>query len=179
MSNALAGKVAIVTGGSRGIGKGIAAALARDGAQVMITSRSKESCEAAAKEISPEQRQVEQGLESFESAIEALNEEEYAAAAGHFARAVHFSPNNALYHAYFGKALSQIDKQHHKAEASLQTAVKLDPANPKIRMMLVEFFVDMKMTKRAIGELNRFLEMSPDNKDAAKMLAKLQPPAEV
>jgi NAD(P)-dependent dehydrogenase (short-subunit alcohol dehydrogenase family) len=51
MSSALAGKVAIVTGGSRGIGKGIAAALAREGCQVMITSRNRESCEAAAAEI--------------------------------------------------------------------------------------------------------------------------------
>jgi len=51
MSNALDGKVAIVTGGSRGIGKGIAAALARAGAKVMITSRNAESCAAAVREI--------------------------------------------------------------------------------------------------------------------------------
>ena len=154
----------------------------REGYNLKMTKEAefkKKKREAAERDVSPEQRQVEQGLESFELALEAFNEEEYAAAAGHFARAVHFSPQNALYHAYFGKALSQLEKQHHKAEASLQTAVRLDPANPKIRMMLVEFFVDMKMTKRAIGELNRFLEMAPDNKDAARMLAKLQPPAEV
>lgn len=44
-------KVAIVTGGSRGIGKAIATTFARAGAQVMITSRSAESCEAAVAEI--------------------------------------------------------------------------------------------------------------------------------
>ena len=53
METPLQGKVAIVTGGSRGIGKGIAAALARAGAQVMITSRNAASCEAAASEIGP------------------------------------------------------------------------------------------------------------------------------
>lgn len=47
----LEGKVAIVTGGSRGIGKGIAKAFADAGARVMITSRKAEACEAAAKEI--------------------------------------------------------------------------------------------------------------------------------
>jgi len=47
----LDGKVALVTGGSRGIGKGIAQAFADAGARVMITSRKAESCEAAAKEI--------------------------------------------------------------------------------------------------------------------------------
>ncbi|HYC53784.1 MAG TPA: SDR family oxidoreductase [Candidatus Binatia bacterium] len=51
MEPSLKGKVAVVTGGSRGIGKGIAAALARAGAQVMITSRNAESCKAAADEI--------------------------------------------------------------------------------------------------------------------------------
>ena len=47
----LDGKVAIVTGGSRGIGKGIAKVFAESGAQVMITSRSEESCKEAAEEI--------------------------------------------------------------------------------------------------------------------------------
>jgi predicted Zn-dependent protease len=66
------------------------------------------------------------------------------------------------------------DKYRHKAEGELQAAVKLDPANAKIRMMLVDFFVDMSLSKRAIGELNRFLEISPGNKDAISALNRLQ-----
>ncbi len=44
-------RVALVLGGSRGIGRGIAAALARDGARVAIASRSRERLDQAAAEI--------------------------------------------------------------------------------------------------------------------------------
>ncbi len=47
----LDGKTALVTGGSRGIGKAIAKAFADSGADVMITSRKAESCEETANEI--------------------------------------------------------------------------------------------------------------------------------
>lgn len=48
----LAGKRAIVTGGSRGIGKVIARTLAEEGADVVIAARGKEKLEAAAIELS-------------------------------------------------------------------------------------------------------------------------------
>jgi NAD(P)-dependent dehydrogenase (short-subunit alcohol dehydrogenase family) len=50
----LDGKVALVTGASRGIGKAIASRFALSGANVMLSSRKAEALEAAANEISAE-----------------------------------------------------------------------------------------------------------------------------
>jgi len=47
----LAGKVAIVTGSSRGIGRAIAEGLAQHGATVVISSRKQDACEEVAKAI--------------------------------------------------------------------------------------------------------------------------------
>jgi 3-oxoacyl-[acyl-carrier protein] reductase len=48
---AISGKVAVVTGGSRGIGRGIAEALAREGVKVALTARTQAAAERAAREI--------------------------------------------------------------------------------------------------------------------------------
>ena len=48
----LSGKVAVVTGGSRGIGYMIAAGLVQNGVRVYITARKAEACDAAAGELS-------------------------------------------------------------------------------------------------------------------------------
>jgi 3-oxoacyl-[acyl-carrier protein] reductase len=51
MDLGLEGRVALVTGASKGIGRGIAAALAAEGARVAVASRSQERIEATAEEI--------------------------------------------------------------------------------------------------------------------------------
>jgi NAD(P)-dependent dehydrogenase (short-subunit alcohol dehydrogenase family) len=48
----VSGKVAVVTGGSRGIGAMIATGLVRAGCRVYITARKKDACDAKAAELS-------------------------------------------------------------------------------------------------------------------------------
>ena len=54
----LAGKVALVTGGSRGLGRSIVLALADAGADVVVTSRKLDSCQAVAAEVEAKGRRA-------------------------------------------------------------------------------------------------------------------------
>jgi 3-oxoacyl-[acyl-carrier protein] reductase len=53
MDLGIEGRVALVMGASRGLGRGVAAVLAREGAKVAIASRSRERLDEAAAEIGP------------------------------------------------------------------------------------------------------------------------------
>lgn len=71
------GKVAVVTGGSRGIGAMVAEALVRSGARVWITARKAEACVATAQALSehgechavPADLSTRAGLEEFAAAV--------------------------------------------------------------------------------------------------------------
>ena len=119
-------------------------------------------------------QQFQQAAECFERGYSLLLDQEPEASLQFFARAVHFDPGNARYHAYYGKALSTDTQKRHKAEGEMQAAVKIDPNNPKYRLMLAEFFIAMKLLKRAEGELTRLLALSPTNREARELLASLQ-----
>jgi curved DNA-binding protein CbpA len=119
-------------------------------------------------------KQDHQAAVDFERGFALQLEGEFEAAVPFLARAAHYQPKNARYHAYYGKALSADDNQRHKAEKELATAVQLEPENATIRLMLAEFLIKYKLMKRAEGELNRLLEMSPGNKEALRLLDRLQ-----
>jgi len=54
MDLGLSGKLAVITGGSKGIGLGMARAFAREGANVLITARTDDAIQAAAQSIADE-----------------------------------------------------------------------------------------------------------------------------
>lgn len=118
--------------------------------------------------------QIEQATEYFERGFSLLMDEDYEAAITFLARAVHFAPKNARYHAYYGKALSSDESKRYKAEAEMQAALKLDPNNPTFRILLAEFFIQNNLLKRAEGELKRLLGLFPSNREARDLLDSLQ-----
>ena len=70
----LSGRVAIVTGSSRGIGRAIAERLAEQGARVVISSRSLEACEAVAEAINAGHPGRAMALEANISSKDALRQ---------------------------------------------------------------------------------------------------------
>ncbi|HNU07620.1 MAG TPA: DnaJ domain-containing protein, partial [Pyrinomonadaceae bacterium] len=118
-------------------------------------------------------KQLRDASEIFDHGFSLLLDEDYEAALPYLTRAVAMAPDVARYHAYYGKVLSVDRTQKFKAETEFQAAIKLEPENPTFRLLLVEFFIDYNLFKRAEGELNRLLEIAPDNYEARAMLDSL------
>ncbi len=117
-----------------------------------------------------EQKTLTEASEIFEHGFNLLMDEDFEAALPYIIRAVHLAPDNARFHAYYGKMLSMDKNQRFKAEAELQTAIKLEADNPSYRIMLAEFFIQYNLPKRAEGELSRLLAIYPESKEARALL---------
>lgn len=116
---------------------------------------------------------TDKAKEEFEQGFSLLINENYDEAMPFLTRAVLLAPDNARYHAYYGKALSADEKQRFKADAEFQTAIRLDPNNPTFRLLLAEFYIQYNLLKRAEGELSRLLILFPNNREAQVLLDSL------
>jgi NAD(P)-dependent dehydrogenase (short-subunit alcohol dehydrogenase family) len=107
----LDGKVALVTGASRGIGKAMAVCFARSGAKVMLSSRKPEALEAAAAEIVADGGEV---AWHAANAGEADQAEECVRATVREFGSVDILVNNAATNPYFGPIIDIEPSQMRK-----------------------------------------------------------------
>lgn len=112
--------------------------------------------------------------EKFQKGFTVFKQNNTDAATTLFGQAAMLIPNDARYRAYYGKALSKNKNMRKQAEAELQAAIKLDSKNALYRVMLAEFYVEMKLIKRAESEVQRALAIDPNNKEASRLLDSLQ-----
>jgi curved DNA-binding protein CbpA len=121
-----------------------------------------------------ELQKIERAQEEFDHGFDCLMKQELAAAIPFLARAVNLAPKQARYRAYYGKALSHVSKNRHQAEQEFIAATKIEPGNTSYRLMLIEFYIDVGMPKRAEGELKKLLAKEPNNEEAQMLLEGLQ-----
>lgn len=112
--------------------------------------------------------------ERFQQAMTALSQNNISTALPLFGQAVMLAPTEARYHAQYGRALAKNNNMRKQAETELQTAIKIDEKNVTYRVMLAEFYRDMKLPKRAESEAQRALMIDPNNKEAKRLLDSLQ-----
>ena len=112
--------------------------------------------------------------ESFQRGTAALREENYAAAAQHFAEAAQLMPREARYRAYYGHALAHEASTRRQAEAELHAAIALAPREAAYRVMLAELYLSIGLLRRAERELESALAVAPYNKDARRLLNQLR-----
>ncbi|MDQ2935869.1 MAG: DnaJ domain-containing protein [Acidobacteriota bacterium] len=122
---------------------------------------------------SPESKSA-QAEHNFREGFGALEQGRTNAAITQLAAACRLDPQQAKYRAYYGRALAAEERTRRLAETELQTAVKLEPANPTYRTMLAELYFDLKFYRRSQSELDRALALDPKNPGALSLLHKLE-----
>jgi DnaJ-class molecular chaperone with C-terminal Zn finger domain len=110
----------------------------------------------------------------FKEGFAALELGQKKAAMGLFASAARAVPNEARYRAFYGHLLAGHESTQRAAEAELQAAIKLDPANAEYRVMLAELYRDLGLKLRAKGEAERAVAADPNNPKARDLLRALK-----
>ncbi len=138
--------------------------------KVIEAAAKKTGSDVVEKEDFESNKNAQTASDQFESGFNLLMSGDYEKALPFLERAVALNGEEAHYHAYLGKALSNIKKHRHRAESEMQIAIHLDDRNSEYRMMLAELYLDIGLTVRAQGELRKLLEIRPNNKEAQSLL---------
>jgi curved DNA-binding protein CbpA len=112
--------------------------------------------------------------ESFQQGLAALDRGDADGARLYFGEAVRLVPQQARYHAFYGRTLMREAVTRRQAESELQAAARLDPGNASYRVALAELYNSLHLPRRAEGELTRALSIDPNHEAARRMLAQLK-----
>jgi len=125
-------------------------------------------------EFDPTESGSGQAEKYFREGFAALQQGQINAAINQLAAASRLDPHEARYRAYYGRALAGNEQSRRLAESEIQVAVKLEPANTLYRTMLAELYFDLKFHRRAQAELDRALELNPNDGNALRLLRKIK-----
>jgi curved DNA-binding protein CbpA len=125
-------------------------------------------------QASPESTPQYRAEESFQRGLVALQGGNAAGAALHFGEAVRLSPQQARYHALYGRALTASAQTRRQAETELRAAITLDPRNAAYHVALAELYDAVGLPRRAEGELERALSLDPQHAAARQMLERMK-----
>lgn len=112
--------------------------------------------------------------ENFQQGLAALDRNDSDGARLFFGEAVRLAPQQARYHAFYGRSLMREAATRRQAESELQAAARLDPGNASYRVALAELYNSLRLPRRAEGELTRALSIDPDNAAARQLLSQIK-----
>lgn len=116
----------------------------------------------------------ERAEQQFKEGFAALSAGQRTQAVGLLASAARAIPVEPRYRAYYGRALAAHEGTRRLAEAELQAAVRLEPANSEYRFMLAELYRDLGFAMRARSEAERAVTLDPNNRKARELLKTLR-----
>jgi curved DNA-binding protein CbpA len=122
----------------------------------------------------PEISDAQKAESQFKEGFAALELGQRKVALSLFAAAVRAVPNEPRYRAFYGQILASNEATRRAAEAELNAAIKLDPANAEYRVMLAELYRDLGLKLRAKGEAERAVAADPNNRKARELLRTLK-----
>ncbi len=111
---------------------------------------------------------------SFQEAVRAEKDKNFVLALTRAAEAARLVPQEARYRAQYGRLLAADRSNRRHAEAELLAAVNLSNGDATFRLMLAEFYRDVGLRRRAIGEVERALQSQPENARARQLHKELQ-----
>jgi curved DNA-binding protein CbpA len=112
--------------------------------------------------------------ESFQLGLASMKDGDATGSLPHFAEAVRLDPQQARYHALYGRALMTDAHSRRQAETELRHAITLDPNNASYRVTLAQLYLAVGLQHRAETELERALALDPRHAPARQMLERIK-----